>query len=353
MVLPTDHRVLNILIGLACLVIVAGAIKYSQGLLVPILLAGFLAVLASSPLFWLQSQGVHRNLALAIVLLLSVFLLVLIGVLFFQAGADFSTKLPFYQQRLESLQANLNAQLSQTFPQLQPSVFINALQPSSILNLVASTITSMGNILSNGVLIGLTVVFILAETNSFPGKLDLIRGKLASRDQRLENFLAKTNQYFAIKTSTSFLTGIIVGLGLWLIGVDFPILWALLAIFLNFIPNIGSIIAAIPPIVLALIQLGPVYAVITLGLFILTNTFVGNFIEPKYLGRGLGLSALVVFISLIIWGWLLGPVGMFLSVPLTVAAKIALENNEATKWIAIILGPTVEESDDSDEAQND
>ena len=353
MVLPTDHRVLNILIGLACLVIVAGAIKYSQGLLVPILLASFLAVLASSPLFWLQSQGVHRNVALAIVLLLSVFLLVLIGVLFFQAGADFSTKLPFYQQRLESLQANLNAQLSQTFPQLQPSVFINALQPSSILNLVASTITSMGNILSNGVLIGLTVVFILAETNSFPGKLDLIRGKSASRDQSLENFLAKTNQYFAIKTSTSFLTGIIVGLGLWLIGVDFPILWALLAIFLNFIPNIGSIIAAIPPIVLALIQLGPVYAVITLGLFILTNTFVGNFIEPKYLGRGLGLSALVVFISLIIWGWLLGPVGMFLSVPLTVAAKIALENNDATKWIAIILGPVVEESDESHEAQND
>ena len=155
-------------------------------------------------------------------------------------------------------------------------------------------IRDRGNILSNGVLIGLTAVFILAETNSFPGKLDLIRGKSASRDQSLENFLAKTNQYFAIKTSTSFLTGIIVGLGLWLIGVDFPILWALLAIFLNFIPNIGSIIAAIPPIVLALIQLGPVYAVITLGLFILTNTFVGNFIEPKYLGRGLGLSALVV-----------------------------------------------------------
>ena len=211
----------------------------------------------------------------------------------------------------------------------------------------------MGNILSNGVLIGLTAVFILAETNSFPEKLDLIRGKSASRDQSLENFLAKTNQYFAIKTSTSFLTGIIVGLGLWLIGVDFPILWALLAIFLNFIPNIGSIIAAIPPIVLALIQLGPVYAVITLGLFILTNTFVGNFIEPKYLGRGLGLSALVVFISLIIWGWLLGPVGMFLSVPLTVAAKIALENNEATKWIAIILGPTVENCDENSKDQNE
>ena len=353
MVLPTNHRVLNILIGLACLVILAGAIKYSQGLLVPILLAGFLAVLASSPPFWLQSRGVNRNLALTIVLLLSVLLLLLIGVLFFQAGADFSTKLPFYQLRLESLQANLNTQLSQTFPQLQPSVFINALQPSSILNLVASTITSMGNILSNGVLIGLTAVFILAEANSFPQKLGLIIGKTDSRGQSLENFLAKTNQYFAIKTSTSFLTGIIVGSGLWLIGVDFPILWALLAIFLNFIPNIGSIIAAIPPIVLGLIQLGPIYAVVTLGLFLLTNTFVGNFIEPKYLGRGLGLSALVVFISLIIWGWLLGPVGMFLSVPLTVAAKIALENNDATKWISIILGPAVEESDENSKDQNE
>ena len=162
----------------------------------PILLAGFLAVLASSPLFWLQTQGVHRNLALAIVLLLSVFLLVLIGVLFFQAGADFSTKLPFLSTAAESLQANLNAQLSQTFPQLQPSVFINALPQSSILNLVASTITSMGNILSNGVLIGLTAVFILepAETNSFLREARSDQREVSLKRSKPGNFLAKTNQ---------------------------------------------------------------------------------------------------------------------------------------------------------------
>jgi predicted PurR-regulated permease PerM len=129
---------------------------------------------------------------------------------------------------------------------------------------------------------------------------------------------------------------------LWALDVDFPVLWGLVAMLLNFIPTIGSIIAGIPPVLLALVQLGPTEAGLVVLGFFLVNTIVGNILEPRYMGKGLGLSALVVFVSLIFWGWLLGPVGMLLSVPLTMSAKIALEANPNTAWIARLLAPAQE-----------
>ena len=123
-----------------------------------------------------------------------------------------------------------------------------------------------------------------------------------------------------------------------LIGVDYPVLWGALAFLLNFIPNIGSIIAAVPPVLLALIQLGVAQAALVAGGFLVINMAIGNFLEPRYMGQGLGLSTLVVFLSLVFWGWVLGPVGMLLSVPLTIAVKIALEVRPDTRWMAIMLG---------------
>ena len=135
------------------------------------------------------------------------------------------------------------------------------------------------------------------------------------------------------------MTGLIVTTMLWSLGVDFPILWGLLAFLLNYVPTIGSIIAAIPPVLLALVQLGLGPALgVAIG-FVAINVIMGNAVEPRFMGRGLGLSTLVVFLSLVVWGWILGPVGMLLSVPLTMTAKIALEANPETEWIAHLLGP--------------
>jgi predicted PurR-regulated permease PerM len=127
-------------------------------------------------------------------------------------------------------------------------------------------------------------------------------------------------------------------MALLIIGVDYPLLWALIAGLMNYIPNIGSIIAAVPAVLFALIQLGLGGAVWTLGSFMLVNNVLGNFVEPRIMGKGLGLSTLVVFLSLIFWGFIFGTVGMFLSVPFTMTIKIILEQNEKTKWLAIILG---------------
>ncbi|MDP7389373.1 MAG: AI-2E family transporter, partial [Pseudomonadales bacterium] len=132
---------------------------------------------------------------------------------------------------------------------------------------------------------------------------------------------------------------VVVTVILWVLGVDFPLLWGLLAMLLNFIPTIGSIIAAVPPGMLAIVQAGPGTAVAVAFGFIMINMVMGNVLEPRFMGRGLGLSTLVVFLSLVLWGWLLGPIGMLLSVPLTMTAKIALEANPQTSWIAYLLGP--------------
>ena len=127
---------------------------------------------------------------------------------------------------------------------------------------------------------------------------------------------------------------------LWLtfFNIDFPVLWGLLAFMLNFVPNVGSIIAAIPAILIAIIQLGFMDAGIILLGYVAVNITLGSLLEPRLLGKGLGLSPLIVFLSLVFWGWVLGPVGMLLSVPLTMIAKIAMENNEGTKWISILMG---------------
>lgn len=163
------------------------------------------------------------------------------------------------------------------------------------------------------------------------------------RLQQIDRFLQSVNQYMVIKTLVSLATGLIVGIGLAFIGVDYALLWAVIAFLFNYIPNIGSIIAAIPAVLLAFIQLGPAAAGGTALLYIGANMVMGNVVEPKFMGRGLGLSTLVVFLSLIFWGWLLGSVGMLLSVPLTMVVKIALESSKSGSWLAILLSDDVDD----------
>ena len=143
----------------------------------------------------------------------------------------------------------------------------------------------------------------------------------------------------AIKTLISLVTGIFITIWLTIIGVDYPLLWGPLTFALNYVPNIGSIIAALPAVLLAIIQLGLMRALLAAAGYIVINLLMGSVVEPRFMGRGLGLSTLVVFLSLLFWGWILGPVGMLLSVPLTITAKIALDSRDDTRWIAVLLGP--------------
>ncbi|HIJ79316.1 MAG: AI-2E family transporter [Desulfobulbaceae bacterium] len=182
--------------------------------------------------------------------------------------------------------------------------------------------------------------FILAERESWEGRLVKALGR-----ERSEAALAAGSRisqaiehYLGLKTMISLITGGMAALILWLFGVEFALLWGVLTFFLNFIPNIGSLIATVPPVAMALFQFGSVrHALLVAGVLILLQMVVGNFLEPKLMGTGLNLSPLVVLLALIFWGWLWGPVGMLLAVPLTAVVKIALEQNEATRPVAGIM----------------
>jgi predicted PurR-regulated permease PerM len=189
------------------------------------------------------------------------------------------------------------------------------------------------------VLILLTVVFILLEASSFPVKLRAVLGHPEQVFPQFTSFVVDIERYMVIKTLISLATGILMGIWLTILGVDFPILWGFLAFLLNYVPSVGSTIAAIPAVLLALIQLGIGSAGMAIAGYMVVNFILDGVVSTRLMGQRLGLSTLVVFLSLVFWGSLLGPVGMVLCIPLTMTLKFACENNKGTQWIAVLLGP--------------
>ena len=323
------------LLAAAALVVVVAGIKAAEEIMVPFLLAAFIATIAATPVFWLHRFRVPVGVAIALVMLALVVALVGIGAVVAQSVAGFQEQLPFYRQRLSGLFESVLAGLGALGIELSQDV----LDPSKALGWAGETLLSLGNVLSNGFLILLTVIFILAEAWTFPRKLRTVLDDPEHDLPYFQRFAENVNRYIAIKTTVSLATGAFVSLALWIIGVDHAILWGLLAFLLNYVPTIGSAIAAVPPVLLALIQLGGGHALAVAAVFLVVNIVMGNVVEPRFMGKSLGLSTLVVFLSLVFWGWMLGPVGTVLSVPLTMTAKIALEANPSTEWIAHLLDP--------------
>ena len=341
----------NILTSLAAFVIVVGGMKIAAPLLVSLLLALFIAILIASPYAWLQEKGVPRALALLGVLLMFSGVVFLVGSLIGSSAQEFSARFPAYQSSLREMTGGLLDWLAQHGFGVFDNLVAGYFDPGKVMGLAASVFSGMQSLLANSFLIMITVVFILLEAPTIPDKWRAAHAYLNNRnaDDSLLRFRAaahNVNRYMAIKTITSLLTGILIALLLWLIGVDYPLLWGVMAFLLNFIPNIGSIIAAIPVVLLALVQLGIGACAMTTLAYLLVNVAIGSALEPRVMGKGLGLSTLVVFISLILWGWVLGPVGMLLSVPLTIAMKIALDSNQNTRWMAIMLGPRIDSEDE-------
>jgi predicted PurR-regulated permease PerM len=198
-------------------------------------------------------------------------------------------------------------------------------------------VNTLLNVATASSLVLIMLVFMLLEAARMPDK---VKEAFEGRDLSNEYFkkiAEDTWNYMKIKTIISFLTGLFTYVGLWILGVEYALLWGLLMFFLNYIPSIGQVIASVPPILLALIDGGVSLAITVTIWLIIVNSFFGLGIEPRYMGEGLGISSLVVLLSLIFWGWLLGPVGMFLSAPLTMVMKIVLQNDSKTRWIAVLL----------------
>ena len=334
-------RTQNTVLTIAGLLIILAWMRYAQSLIVPFLLALFLAAIAATPVNWLKSKGLPVPLAIMLVLLISIAAGVFVTLILGSSVDEFSKSLPAYQTRLKELTGGIVdwlAGMGINAPETRG--ILNVIDPGKAMGFANSLISSLGGVFGNAFLILFTVLFMLMEAWSFPKKINAIYGNRGDEVlNRVSDVLKSTRQYLSIKTLMSLATGILVGGGTALIGLDFPILWGFLAFALNFIPNIGSIIAAVPAVLLSLVQLGSMATLGVILVYLTANIVIGNIVEPRYMGEKVGLSTLVVFLSLVFWGWLFGLVGMLLSVPLTMTVKFASLANEETRWLGILLGP--------------
>ncbi|BCS96872.1 membrane protein [Desulfoluna limicola] len=343
----------GILLSLACFMVVVAGIQAASSILVPFLLSVFVAVAVSPPLFWMERKKIPSGLAV-LVIVFGVLLLFLLLISIITGTIEAFTKsIPLYQERLEALVSSVVPLLQQAHIDINNETLLNVVNPGRMMTFLGAFLSRLGGIFTNTFFIILTVVFILLEASGFSVKLQAAIGDENASKAGFQRIASGIRHYLAIKSSTSFVTGAVIYVGLKIFGVDFPAIWALIAFIFNFVPNIGSIIAAVPAILLALVQLGPMTALMVGILYVVTNVSIGNLIEPRVMGSGVGLSSLVVFLSLAFWGWIMGPVGMILSVPLTMALKITLEAQDDTRWIAILLGPEKEARAHLKEAENE
>ncbi|TLS77325.1 AI-2E family transporter [Mariprofundus erugo] len=324
----------------AAFVVVVAGMQAAVSLLVPFLLAAFIAIICLPPLYWLHARGMSSAMAVLLIALTLVLVGALIGIFVGASVADFSHNLPTYQARLQLQTDALLNWLTGMGLHLDSQLLRDNFSPAQAMGMAGKLLAGLGNMLANTFLIILTVIFLLLEASAMPHKWRVM-GEHAPSGEHFRRFVASVNSYLAIKGWVSLATGVMVAIWLSVLGVDYPLLWGLIAFLFNFVPNIGSIIAAVPAVLLALIQVGPGTALFAGAGYLVVNIVMGNVIEPRYMGRGVGLSTLVVFLSLVFWGWILGPIGMLLSVPLTMIVKLALETGEETRWIAVLLGPDV------------
>lgn len=322
----------------ASLIIIIAGMMYAKSIITLVLLALFVSVICAQPILWLGKRKVPHVLAMFIVLVGVVSIFFGLGELIGGSVKQFIQDAPKYEASLNSMAASLIQSLNDRGLSISYEDISNMLDPGKIISFTAGAISEVGGIMGNIVLIFFIVFFLLLELSSFSIKTKAISQSLDESLDYLTRISQSIRHYLGIKTIISLITGILIWIILLIIGVDYAILWGLIAFLLNYIPNIGSIIAGIPAVLFALVQLGLGGALWTLGGFVAVNTIMGNIIEPRMMGKGMGLSTFIVFLSLVFWGYVLGTVGMFLSVPLTMTVKIMLEQNEKTRWMAILLG---------------
>ncbi len=337
---------------LAALIVVIAGLKTAQTFFLPILIAAFVATISFPLLNFLQNKRIPSPLAVILTVAVDFVFLAALAVLAVTLIGDLQEKWNSkYSAEFSSQIRDVSISLAETLKdygvadaqkKIDEAVNNNLV---NLQNIRFEKIWDFGtNILEHVVgffgafiLILILLIFMLSEARMFGRRLDAISLARGPNLAKMLNATKDIQRFLAIKTAVSLATGLLAGLLCWAVGLDFYILWGILAFFLNFIPVIGSIVAGVPPTVLALLVSGFSDALLVAGGYLLINNFLGNFLEPMLVGRRFGISTLVVVISVVFWGWLWGPIGMLLAVPLTMVLKVILENSDEFRWIGVAI----------------
>ena len=323
----------------AGIIIIIAGIKSISNIIIPLILAVFISLMLLQAVHWLEHKKISRNFAILIVVVIFSFFLFLIGDLLGVSLSRFNADLPQYKLKFLNYIAD-NTDLLRKFGINYSADHPINTEPGLLMKIILNGIDHLKQIISMVFLIMLLTIFFLLELDSFPLKFKAMFSQSGNEKSiiNLNKIIINLRSYIGIKSITSFATGLFIYLGLLFLNVDYAILWGSIAFLLNYIPNIGSLIAAIPAVIFAGIELGGSTLLYTGILYFGVNFIIGSIIEPKVMGKGMGLSMAVILISLMFWGWLFGPIGMFLSVPLTMVLKVFLESNEDSKYFAILIG---------------
>jgi predicted PurR-regulated permease PerM len=313
--------------------------KLSASIISPILLAVVIGISVSPLMNWLVRKGVAQGLAL-----LFTIVVIIVGVVGLIALIGFSVNelvvtLPKYEDNLQGQKEALQTALGGLG--IADGGIHTSLQntdPSKLLNYVGSLFAGILGFLSGLVIMLMVLIFLLLATPGLTTKLSLDFSQSSPTLARFRGLARDLREYVGITTWINFLVGLVNAIFLFLLGVDFPILWGLLAFLMGYIPSVGFWIALIPPTILAFLEFGTTKALIVLVGYVLINGGVQNFIQPRMMGSGLNLSPLIVVLSLFFWGWILGPMGALLAVPLTMVVKeIFLVAFEDTRGLADLM----------------
>jgi len=326
----------SLLASLAYLIIIIAGLKAGSSIIVPLLMAFFWFLLFLPLVNKLRSLGMPDLITTVVVFGITLFIVMIVGTFLISSGQDLVANLPMYQEKYHELIPKIAGFFERFGLSLEKNHIIDFFDPMKIIDYTARFLKNMGSIMTNGFMTLIIVMFLFLESSMLTKKMFFLLQTEESK-KNVMSFIKNINTYFSIKTLTSALTGIIIYGILAFFDLEYASLFGFIAFLLNYIPSIGSILAAIPAILISLLQLTFVDTVfITIG-YLVVNNLIGNLLEPRLLSNGVGISTLFIFLSMVFWGWVLGPVGMFLSVPLTIILKMACMYSQKWKWVSVIL----------------
>jgi len=311
--------------------------KYAADLLAPFLISIALAIVLTPLLNVLEKKRIPKVVSLILLIILSAIPIVMLGGYIGSEAQEFTANLNTMKAEFEESLGKLTIWLQHIGIPIEKTDMEAMLAKSNFSGIVKNLASQTSTQFSNIFLILFTVAFMLMESGNIRDKVKKILSKSKIDLDEGMQIIAKINTYFIIKVKTSLATAIWVLLVLWFYDIHYFYLWATLAFFLNFIPVVGSIFAAVPPIILAMMDQSMMTALWVALWYVTINMVIGNILEPRIMGKGLGLSALVIFLSMTLWGWVMGPTGMILSVPLTMAMQFLFAQYKETEWIALML----------------
>ena len=333
-------RALVIMLGLATAVVVGAGIHQVPGIIAPIFLAVVLTVTVDPIRGWMLRKGAPRWLAsLTLVLVIFAILLGLVAGLVIGA-AQLATLLPQYSDQIQQDIANLETWLAGFgISQSDIQSMTDNISSSSIISAVESVLGSVTSTLSALLFVLVLVIFMGLDGSVFGDRINRVKSGHEGILGALGLFCQATRRYFGVATLFGGIVAVLDGIGLLILGIPAAGLWALLAFITNYVPNVGFIIGLIPPALLGLVVGGPSTMIAVIVLYCVLNLVIQSVIQPKVVGDAVGLTTTMSFLSLIIWAYLLGPLGAILAVPASLLFKaVLLDVDPAARWLQLFFG---------------